>query len=190
MHARIGRLLIVIASLLCTAHAAAAQERCELDRSIAPDYGGVMLGMGLDELRKMFPASMELRTVKPTGVHRATLGMLDLNIRAEAFKGVDELSLTLVGGRLHGIGVAFRAPTLWKDLNEFSEHASKRLALPHDSWGPPVGDASKQARIMDCRGFSVVVRVEAGGASSLSIVDTTPGEKDGGGADSPRKGGS
>jgi hypothetical protein len=176
---RIGRLALIAASLACCAHASAAQERCELDRSIAPDYGGVMLGMTLDELRKMFPASLDLRAAKPDGTHSAVLGMLDFNIRAEAFKGVEELTLTLIGGKVQRIGVAFRAPTPWKNVAELAEHASKRLALPADTWGPPVADAAKQARVMDCRGFSVVVRVDREGASSLSIVDTTPGEKDG-----------
>jgi hypothetical protein len=191
MRTRIRRLILLAASVLCCAHASVSQEKCELDRSIAPDYGGVMLGMGLDELKRMFPASQDLQSASAATsggeVFNASLGVLELYIRKDAFKGVEELSLALIGGKVHRIDVSFRAPTPWTSVTEFSEHMSKQLALPAASWGSPISDATKQAQIMECRGFAVVVRAEKGGASSLSIVDTTSGEKDRGHA-SPRAG--
>lgn len=173
MREPILRLLILTAFALCAAPAAAAQGKCVLERAVAPDYGGVMLGMSVQELRKMFPAAQELEAAAATGVSRASLGMLDLYIRKDSFKGVDELRLTFIGGRLHRIDVRFRRPPEWEGIGEFSEQMSKRLAVPADAWGPPFRDAVKHSRLMECRGFALVVRIEHDGPSLLSIVDTT-----------------
>jgi hypothetical protein len=183
----------MFAALLCCAQNTWAQEPCRLERGVAPDYGGVMLGMRIDELARMFPGSQELqaapRVAAPAAAAAASpfnvsLGMLELGVRKEAFKGVDELALAFLGGTLHRIDVRFRQPVLWKDIKEFSEHASKRLAVPSDSWDAPASDALKQSRVLDCRGFAVVVRMDKGGLSTLSIVDTA-GEKSGGSNASP-----
>ena len=67
-------------------------------------------------------------------------------------------------------------------MTEFSAEASKRLALPGDAWGAPATDAEKQSRLLDCRGFSVVVRMDKDGPSTLSIVDTAAAKPDSGAA--------
>jgi hypothetical protein len=183
--------LLLLACVVCCARGAAAQEPCRLERAVAPDYGGVMLGMTAEELARMFPGSEELQ--KATGASAkqfvASLGMLELGVRREQFADAGELLLTFLGGRLHRIDVRYRRPVPWKGVAEFSEHASKRLAVPADSWGEPASDHEKQSRVLDCRGFSVVVRIDREGPSTLSIVDTaatsatatppqTPGAKD------------
>jgi hypothetical protein len=61
---------------------------------------------------------------------------------------------------------------------EFSEQASKRLAVPQESWGTPLTDAEKHSRVLDCRGFSVVVRMDRNGPSTLSIVDTAAAKQE------------
>jgi hypothetical protein len=170
---------LLAALLLCCARPAPAQEPCRIGRAAAPDYGGVMLGMGLEELRRMFPGSEDLRAGPGAGGGAkpfvASLGMFELNIRKEEFEGVEELALTLIGGTLQRIDVVFRQPTLWKSsVADFSEQASRRLALPLDSWGRPASDKEKWSRVLDCQGFSVVLRIDKGGASTLSIVDTSP----------------
>jgi hypothetical protein len=106
--------------------------------------------------------------------------MLELGVRREEFQGVAELVLTFLGGTLHRIDVRFRQPVPWKAITEFSEHASKRLAVPANSWDSPATDAEKQSQVLSCRGFAVVVRMDKGGPNTLSIVDTA-GEK----ADAP-----
>lgn len=171
------RMSLVVVALLSFARGYAAQEPCRIERAVAPDYGGVMLGMKLEELRRMFPGSDELQ--KGPGAETAaskpfvaSLGMLELGVRKEEFKGVEELVLTFIGGTLQRIDVRFHQPVQWSAINEFSEHASKRLAVPSDAWGAPSSDAAKQSRVLDCRGFSVVVRMDKGGPSTLSIVDT------------------
>jgi hypothetical protein len=178
------RLLVMLVAVLCCAQSTTAQEPCRLERAVAPDYGGVLLGMRIDELARMFPGSQELqagpRVAAPAASpFNVSLGMLELGVRKEAFKGVDELALTFLGGTLHRIDIRFRQPVPWKDIKEFSEHASKRLVVPSDSWDAPAPDALKQSRVLDCRGFAVVVRIDKVGLSTLSIVDTA-GEKSGG----------
>ncbi len=174
--------LALAAALICLGarRDAPAQEPCKLERAVAPDYGGVMLGMKAEELARMFPGSEELPKVtadasKPFVV---SLGMLELGIRGEQFRDVGELVLTFIGGTLQRIDVRYRRPTPWKLITEFSEHASKQLALPADAWGPPASDPSKRSRVLDCRGFSVVVRMDEGGPSTLSIVDTGAAQGD------------
>jgi hypothetical protein len=170
--------LLVVVALLSLARGFAAQEPCRLERAVAPDYGGVMLGMNLEELRRMFPGSDELQkgpgaeAVAASKPFVASLGMLELGVRKEEFKGVEELVLTFIGGTLQRIDVRFHQPVPWSAINDFSEHASKRLAVPADAWDAPSADSSKQSRVLDCRGFSVVVRMDKGGPSTLSIVDT------------------
>jgi hypothetical protein len=172
--------LPLLAALCCAAPSAAAQEPCRLERAVAPDYGGVMLGMRLEELARMFPGSEELQKgpgAPPEKPFVASLGMLELGVRREEFRGAGELVLTFLEGRLHRIDVRYRQPVPWGGVTEFSEHASKRLAVPADSWGAPSADAEKQSRLLDCRGFSVVVRIDKGGPSTLSIVDTAAPRK-------------
>ncbi|HEX8499786.1 MAG TPA: hypothetical protein VF659_04275 [Pyrinomonadaceae bacterium] len=171
--------LLLLACVAGAAGAAGAQEPCRLGRAVAPDYGGVMLGMTAEELARMFPGSEELPRVAAAGAdaskpYVASLGMLELAIRREQFGDAAELLLTFFGGRLHRIDVRYRRPVPWNDVAQFSEQVSRRLAVPSDAWGAPSSDAEKQSRALDCRGFSVVVRIDRGGPSTLSIVDTAP----------------
>jgi hypothetical protein len=178
-----GRLFVLCVVILCCARGHSAQEPCRLERSVAPDYGGVMLGMRLEEAGRMFPGSRELQTgpgaATATKPFVVSLGMLELGVRKEEFKGVEELMLTFIGGTVHRIDVRFHSPVEWKAVTEFSDYASKRLALPADSWDAPASDAAKQSRVLDCRGFAVVVRMDKNGPSTLSIVDTSVGKSDG-----------
>ena len=48
-------------------------------------------------------------------------------------------------------------------------------------------DAGKHSRVLDCRGFSVVVRIDRGGPSTLSIVDTAAAQQDSGATATPAK---
>jgi hypothetical protein len=170
-------LLLLLAFASCAA--AGAQEPCRLERAVAPDYGGVMLGMTAAELARMFPGSDELRRAQAGGGAAgskplvASLGMLELGVRREQFGDAAELALTFAGGRLQRVDVHFRSPAPWKNLAEFSAQASKRLALPAGAWGEAASDAEKESRALDCRGFSVVARIGRDGRSTLSIFDTT-----------------
>src|SRR5215208_8258705 len=175
----LANILALAAALVCCASVtpvAAAQEGpCRLERAVAPDYGGVMLGMKAQELARMFPGSEDLQTGAPGDPSKpfvASLGGLELGVRTEQFGDVNELLLTFLGGTLHRIDVRYRQPVPWREVTEFSAQASKRLAVPVDSWGEPSADAGKQSRVLDCRGFSVVVRIDKDGPSTLSIVDT------------------
>lgn len=182
-------MLVLAAALLCccgaAAPVAAQEEPCRLERAVAPDYGGVMLGMKAEELSQMFPGSEDLQkavrgaaeTSKP---FVASLGGLELGVRKAQFGDVNELLLTFIGGTLQRIDVRYRQPVPWKAVTEFSEQASRRLAVPVDSWAEPSADAGKQSRVLDCRGFSVVVRIDKDGPSTLSIVDTAAAKQDAG----------
>jgi hypothetical protein len=206
----LGNILTLAAALLCggggaTSVAAVAAvaavasftvaaqgEPCRLERAVAPDYGGVMLGMRPGELARMFPGSEDLQkgtqgagdSSKP---FVASLGGLELGVRREQFGDVNELRLTFIGGTLQRIDVRYRQPVPWKAVTEFSAQASGRLAVPVDSWGEPSADAGKQSRVLDCRGFSVVVRIDRDGPSTLSIVDTAAARTDAGAATAPAK---
>ena len=193
MKRRLVNILLPAAWLLCCVTAAAAQgEPCRLERAVAPDYGGVMLGAKLAELARVFPGSEDLQkgvqgandSSKP---FVASLGGLELSIRRDQFKDVAELLLTFIGGTLHRIDVRYRQPVPWREVTEFSAEASKRLAVPADAWGEPAADAEKRARVLDCRGFSVVVRIDRDGPSTLSIVDTAAAKQDAGAAAAPAK---
>jgi hypothetical protein len=98
--------------------------------------------------------------------------MLELGIRREHFGDAAEVLLTFSARRLRRIDVRYRRPAPWKTVEEFSEQASKRLAVPADSWGAAASGAEKQSRALECRGFSVVVSIERAGPSTLSLVDT------------------
>lgn len=184
-------MLGLAAALLCccgvTSVTGAQSEPCRLERAVAPDYGGVMLGMKTEELARMFPGSEDLQKVAPgagdlSKPFVASLGGLELGVRREQFGDVNELLLTFIGGTLQRIDVRYRQPVPWKAVTEFSEQASRRLAVPADSWAEPSADAGKQARVLDCRGFSVVVRIDRNGPSTLSIVDTAAAKPDAAGS--------
>jgi hypothetical protein len=189
MKRSLAQVLLLAAALLCCgplASVAAAQgEPCRLERAVAPDYGGVMLGMKAEELARMFPGSEDLQKWAQADASKpfvASLGGLELSIRREQFLDVAELVLTFLGGTLHRIDVRYRQPVPWREVKTFSADASKRLAVPPDAWGEPASDEEKQSRLLDCRGFSVVVRIDKGGPSTLSIVDTAAAKQDAGAA--------
>jgi hypothetical protein len=192
MKRHLVNILLLAASLLCCGTAAAQVEPCRLERAVAPDYGGVMLGAKTEELARMFPGSEELQkgtrgSVDASKPFVASLGGLELSIRRDQFKDVNELLLTFIGGALHRIDVRYRQPVPWREVTEFSTEASRRLAVPADAWGEPASDAEKNSRVLDCRGFSVVVRIDKGGPSTLSIVDTFAAKRDAGEAATPTK---
>jgi hypothetical protein len=193
MKRHLFNILLLAAALLCCVAAARAQEPCRLERAVAPDYGGVLLGMKVEELAAMFPGSEDLQKATRQGASDASkpfvasLGGLELSIRREQFRDVAELLLTFLGGTLHRIDVRYRQPVPWREVAAFSAEASRRLAVPADAWGEPASDEEKQARLLDCRGFSVVVRIDKGGPSTLSIVDTAAAKQDSGSAAAPAK---
>jgi hypothetical protein len=184
MKRALANVILLAAALVCCGPTAAArQEPCQLDRAVAPDYGGVMLGMKLEELARMFPGSEDLQrglrgAADPSRPFVASLGGLELGVRKEAFGDANELVLTFLGGALHRIDVRYRQPAPWRAVTDFSAQASKRLAVPADAWGEPAADGEKQSRVLDCRGFSVVVRIDKGGPSTLSIVDTAEAKRE------------
>ena len=127
----------------------------------------------------MFPGSDDLEGAPKAGPPDpsakpfvASLGMLELGVRREHFGDAGELLLTFNAGRLQRIDVRYRQPVEWVNVAEFSERASRRLAVPADAWEAVASDGEKQSRALDCRGFSVIVRMDKGGPSTLSIVDT------------------
>ena len=180
----LANVILLAAALLCCGPAAGArQEPCKLERAVAPDYGGVMLGMKLEELARMFPGSEDLQkglrgAADPSKPFVASLGGLELGVRKEVFGDANELVLTFLRGALHRIDVRYRQPAPWRAVTDFSAQASRRLAVPADAWGEPAADEEKQSRVLDCRGFSVVVRIDKGGPSTLSIVDTAAAKQE------------
>src|SRR5215208_4476115 len=155
MKRHLGNIIALASALLCCAcfapDASAQAEPCRLGRAVAPDYGGVMLGMKPAELARMFPGSEDLQKASqspadPAKPFVASLGGLELGVRKEQFGDVNELLLTFLGGTLHRIDVRYRQPVPWHEVTEFSAQASKRLAVPSDSWGEPATDAEKQSR--------------------------------------------
>ena len=138
-----GFILLFAALVVC--RGAAAQEPCRLGREVAPDYGGVMLGMTVGELARMFPGSEELQKATDVSARSkpfvVSLGMLELGVRREQFRDVGEVVLTFIGGRLERLDVRYREPVSWRTVSEFSENASRRLAVPADAWGEPASDA-------------------------------------------------
>ena len=190
----LANMLALAAVLICCGGAAAAaqEEPCRLERAVAPDYGGVMLGMKAEALARMFPGSEDLQkgaqgAADSSKPFVASLGGLELGVRKEEFGDVNELLLTFLGGTLHRIDVRYRQPVPWREVSEFSAQASRRLAVPGDSWGEPSADAGKQSRVLDCRGFSVVVRIDKDGPSTLSIVDTAAAAKEDAAGSAPAK---
>lgn len=194
MKRELFNILLLAAALLGCGPAAFAQEPCRLERAVAPDYGGVMLGMKVEEVARMFPGSEELQrgalglaAADASKPFVASLGGLELSIRREQFKDVAELLLTFLGGALQRIDVRYRQPVPWREVTAFSAEASRRLAVPADAWGEPASGEEKQSRLLDCRGFSVAVRIDKGGPSTLSIVDTAAPKQDAGAAATPAK---
>ena len=152
MKRHLANILALAAALLCCAPAAAAQgEPCRLERAVAPDYGGVMLGMKAEELARMFPGSEDLQKGAqapgdPSKPFVASLGGLELGVRKEQFGDVNELLLTFLGGALHRIDVRYRQPVPWRQVIEFSAEASKRLAVPASDAASPQASAGTASR--------------------------------------------
>jgi hypothetical protein len=169
---------LICASILCLflASAITAQDRCNIDLSIAPDIRGIRLGLKIEEVKAMFPDSLAFKLApqpdEANVIDSADLTLLDWYQKREKFTGVESISLIFVDGRIVKIGALYDKTADWPNVDSFSAQLSKSLALPGWAWRVPKNADPKIARVMDCDGFRVIAVAQPGSRAVLGLVDT------------------
>lgn len=171
------RLLFCFTILLGASSAALAQDRCNIDLSIAPDIRGIKLGLKYEEVRAMFPKGIAF-TFAPKPDEVGVIDSVDLTAfdfyeKGAKFKGVEKMSLVFADGKLVMIGVGYDRSADWPTVTSFAEQVSKSLALPQ-AWRAPDNADPKIARVMDCEGFRLIAVAPGPGVKTfVGLVDTT-----------------
>lgn len=165
--------------ILLAAFGVAAQadaDVCHIPVRIAPDIRGIQLGMQYEDVKRQFKNPIGfIWAPKPDEagvIDSVDLSLLDWHEKAEAFKGVEAMSLVFTDGKVSGLAVLYSADTKWPSIQDFTAQISKTLALP-PAWQDPTNADPKTARVMYCDGFRVIAVTGKGDKSFIGLVDTT-----------------
>jgi hypothetical protein len=142
----------------------------------APDIKGLRLGTTTEQVLALFPGSAEDAEVRAAQAPNK-FGAFQLLIRPEkygskeAFVDINQITFTLLDGRLLSFMAGYNGPA-WPHVDNFVKKLSEGTSLPPpDQWDPYVG-LDSQLKIMKCADFEV--RVFAGGAGgNLNYVSMT-----------------
>lgn len=140
---------------------------CTLTMAAAPDIKGLRLGMTPDEVLALFPGSKDDAEVR-SSLSRAPseFGVSSFLIRPaqyqskERFAGVNQITFTLLDGRVSSFSVGYNGPE-YSHVDKFVAKAVEGTSLPPaDQWEAYVG-MDTQLKTLKCKDFEV--RVFAGG---------------------------
>jgi len=141
--------------------------KCTLTLAGAPDINGLRLGMTPDEVLAVFPGSKDDSEVRNfLSRPPSQLGMSELLIRPakyeskEKFAGINQVTFTLLDGRVSGITAGYNGPE-YAHVDQFVAKflAGKNLP-PLEQWEGYAG-MDNQLKVLKCS--EVEIRVFAGG---------------------------
>lgn len=140
---------------------------CQLTLAGAPDIKGIRLGMTPEQLLALFPGGNEDAEVR-SSLSRAPseFGVSSFLIRPaqyqskERFAGVNQITFTLLDGRVSSFSVGYNGPE-YSHVDKFVAKTVEGTSLPPaDQWEAYVG-MDNQLKTLKCKDFEV--RVFAGG---------------------------
>ena len=142
--------------------ATAAGSDCLLAREEIRSFYGIKLGMSLDEVISLFPASVGDASVeRALELSRTGNGanLIRMVIPAHKANKQDLADVKMFGfqfrnGRLFSLHVEYFSPK-WKDVNEFIDQRGHMLNLPAASSWEPVEGNSRFSKYLTCDGIEV-----------------------------------
>jgi len=148
---------------------------CQLTLAGAPDIKGLKLGMTPKEVLALFPGSEEDAEVSASLARPPSqFGVSGFLIRPdrykskETFAGINQITFTLLDGRVSGFSVGYNGPE-YSHVDKFVAKFTEGTTLPAaDAWEAYVG-MDTQLKILKCS--ELEIRVFAGGqGGSLNYV--------------------
>jgi hypothetical protein len=154
--------------------------------SMAQDQGisGIKLGMTVDQVLAFFPGSRDDEQVKSDlsqpasklGISSLRLSPQKYSSKAE-FKGIDQIMLTLLDGRVSTLYVGYTPQE--EQVDEFVAKFSKGRKLPPaENWEPYAG-LDNQLKTMKCKDFEISVFAGSKNVAVnyVQLVDTVAQQK-------------
>ncbi len=149
-----------------------AQSNCNLTAANSPTVRDIRLGMSLQQVLALFPASNkrkemkgELEKAKETTSNEIVYLAFDpaTDGSSERFSGVDSTLIGIYKGQVVDFNVSYVGPT-WKSVEEWIEKLSQTFGLPKAN-GWVIGPNENPNKILKCKGVEIEARIQGGGAS-------------------------
>ena len=148
-----------------------AQPACGLTESNSPAVRGIRLGMGVDQLVALFPASAKRKEVRDA-LDRARAGneivqvLFDPTADGERFAGVESVGARIYKGHVAAFNVSY-VGTTWGSIDEWVAKLAEAYGLPDSSrWA--AGPSESPNKVLACNGIEVEAALQGGG-SSISV---------------------
>jgi hypothetical protein len=138
---------------------------------------GIRLGMSLQQLLALFPASSKRKETRDaiekakTAANNETVYVVfdSASEGSEQFNGVDSVSVGIYKGQVVDFTVLYVGPT-WRTIDEWVNKLAETFKLPNAK-GWTVGPSENPNRMLKCK--TVIVEAEIqGGGGSIRVRDT------------------
>ena len=156
---------------------------CTLTVSEAPAFGGLKVGMSVDELLALFPGSKGDAEVSAAVSKRGPFANGSLLIEPSKykspadFKDVSRVSISLLDSRVSGFTIHYNGPE-WPHVDKFVEKFVEGKNLPtSDQWEPYAG-METQMKTLTCTGFSIQLFIGGeGGNQNYALFKDVEADK-------------
>lgn len=148
-----------------------AQSNCTLTAANAPTIRGIRLGLSLQQLIALFPASgkrKELRDAldraRATASNDTVYLLFEPNSDGgERFAGIDSIAVGVHKGQVVDFSILYGGPT-WRTVDEWVEKLAETLGLPRSqAWA--IGPNENPNKILKCKGVEIEAGIQGGGGS-------------------------
>ena len=156
--------LIALSAYGQTQTTASGVSPCTLNLAQSPAVRGVKLGMNVDDLLQLFPASTAIRSSIATADGYPHFGSVEVFINPseystrDRFMGIQDFRLVLLDGRVTRYQVEYQqfpfGPT-WRKVSDFVTRLAESFKLPSaTNWDEDQNTPSQ--RRLRCDGFQIV----------------------------------
>jgi hypothetical protein len=149
-----------------------AQSNCILTTANSPAVRDLRLGMSLQQLLAMFPASNKRKEIREAlEKAKETTGNEIVYLpfepatdgSSERFSGIDSVLIGIHKGQVVDFNVSYVGPT-WKTVEDWIEKLSQTFGLPKaKAW--VTGPNENPSKVLQCKGVEVEAGIQGGGAS-------------------------
>ena len=149
-----------------------AQSNCMLTPANSPNVRDIRLGMNLQQLLALFPASSKRKEMRDaidkakaaSGNETVYLVFTPANDGgSERFAGIDSVSVGINKGQVVDFNVLYIGPT-WRAVDEWVEKVTETFRLPRGQ-GWMSGPNENPNKILKCQGVEIEAGIQGGGGS-------------------------
>ena len=148
------------------------QSNCVLTAANSPTVRDIRLGMSLQQVLALFPASSKRKELmdaveraKTAAVNEAVYLMFEPanDGSSDRFAGVDSVMVGVYKGQVVDFNVSYVGPT-WRTVDEWVEKLRQTWGLPGvQAWA--VGPNENPNKVLKCQGVEIEAGIQGGGGS-------------------------